>query len=72
MVIKRDKTGNIPKEDRIYYRWEDEVFTRAAEIEFEYLTTFKDISETGTSRIYRGHAASLVVGLKPILSWSTS
>ena len=50
----RDKDGNIPREDRLYYRWEDEVFTKNAQFEFEYQTTFKDINDAGTKSYIQG------------------
>jgi hypothetical protein len=39
----------IPSADeRLYYRWEDDVFDKKAEVSFCFQSTFKEVAEDGT------------------------
>ena len=33
------------KEDRIFYRWEDDIFQKNAIVDFSYLSTFKEVND---------------------------
>jgi hypothetical protein len=42
-VLKRQKIS----QDRLFYHWEDEVLSRAAEVQFSFLTTFREVDSEG-------------------------
>ena len=48
---------NPDRKERLYYRWEDDVFERDAEVSFCYQTTFKEVGDDGTKSYIQGTCA---------------
>ena len=48
---------NPERKERLYYRWEDGVFERDAEVSFCFQTTFKEVADDGTKSYIQGTCA---------------
>ena len=68
--------GQHKKEDRLYYHWEDQVFEKHSELVFNFLTTFKEMKEDGSSTFIQGACAQAGGGKETqfrliyLLKWS--
>jgi hypothetical protein len=50
-----DSSSFIPKrQDRLYYRWEDDIFESAADHSFCYQGTFKEVDDEGNKSYIQG------------------
>jgi hypothetical protein len=55
--IPNAEVKGYTRKNRLYYRWEDAVFERDAEITFEYLSQFKEVGDDGTKSYITGQCA---------------
>lgn len=46
-ATKNQQTEDAEGQQRMYYKWEDEVFEKESEMSFTYLTTFADTDDNG-------------------------
>ena len=48
VAAAKDQKSFVPKrQDRLYYRWEDDILESVAEVSFCFQSTFKEIDEEG-------------------------
>jgi len=45
---------DFSRKDRLYYRWEDDVFEREAVVSFWFQSTFKEVNEDGVKSFVQG------------------
>lgn len=52
-TVKKQKTAAAATE-RLYYKYEDELFSKHAEVSFSYMTTFRETMEDGNKQNFTG------------------
>ena len=47
-AVENEKVKNFTRNDRLYFRWEDDVFEKQAAHSFWFQSSFKEVKEDGS------------------------
>ena len=55
--VDNNSVKTMARKDRLYYRWEDDIFEREAVVSFQFQSTFKEVNDEGEKSFVQGACA---------------